>query len=65
MTHLASARSTDRIEPLAVPNTYEIGLDKNPANYEALTPLGFIAWSARVCPTRVAVIHGDGGLRGA
>src|SRR5436190_4879604 len=59
MTHLASARSTDRIEPLAVPNPYEIGLDKNPANYAALTPLGFIAWSARVCPTRVAVIHGD------
>jgi len=59
MTHLASARSTDRIEPLAVPNPYEIGLDKNSANYAALTPLGFIAWSARVCPTRVAVIHGD------
>jgi len=59
MTHLVSPPSTGRIEPSAVPNPYEIGLDKNPANYAALTPLGFIAWSARVCPTRVAVIHGD------
>jgi fatty-acyl-CoA synthase len=41
------------------PNPYDVGLDKNPANYAALTPLDFIAWSARVCPNRVAVIHGE------
>jgi len=40
-------------------NPYNIGLDKNPANYAPLTPLDFIAWSARVCPNRVAVIHGE------
>jgi fatty-acyl-CoA synthase len=38
---------------------YDVGLDKNPANYAPLTPLDFIAWSARVCPNRVAVIHGE------
>jgi fatty-acyl-CoA synthase len=40
-------------------NPYNVGLDKNPANYAALTPIDFIAWSARVCPNRVAVIHGE------
>ena len=40
-------------------NPYNIGLDKNPANYAALTPVDFIAWSARVCPNRIAVIHGE------
>ena len=40
-------------------NPYNVGLDKTPANYAALTPLDFIAWSARVCPNRVAVIHGE------
>ena len=40
-------------------NPYNVGLDKNPANYAPLTPLDFIAWSARVCPNRVAVIHGE------
>src|SRR5687768_13883622 len=40
-------------------NPYDVGLDKNPANYEALTPLSFLAWSARVYPNRVAVIHGE------
>src|SRR5688572_8802917 len=40
-------------------NPYDVGLDKNPANYAALTPLSFIKWSARVCPDRVAVVHGD------
>ena len=40
-------------------NPYNVGLDKNPANYAPLTPLDFIAWSARVCPNRTAVIHGE------
>ena len=40
-------------------NPYNVGLDKNPANYAPLTPIDFIAWSARVCPNRVAVIHGE------
>ena len=39
-------------------NPYETGLDRNPANYETLTPLLFIEWSAYVYPARPAVIHG-------
>src|SRR5882762_2515872 len=37
---------------------YEIDLDKNPANYAPLTPLGFIERAAYVYPNRTAVIHG-------
>ncbi len=37
---------------------YELGLDKNPANYAPLTPLGFIERAAYVYPNRTAVIHG-------
>jgi len=40
-------------------NPYETDLDRNPANYAALTPLGFIARSASVYPARIAVIHGE------
>jgi len=39
-------------------NPYEIDLDKTPANYAPLTPLGFIERAAHVYPGRVAVIHG-------
>ena len=58
MSYLTGAWPTET-EPFAVPNPYDIGLGKNPANYAPLTPLGFIAWSARVCPSRLAVIHGE------
>jgi len=37
---------------------YEIDLDKNPANYAPLTPLGFIERAAQVYPERTALIHG-------
>jgi fatty-acyl-CoA synthase len=40
------------------PSPYDVALDKNAANFAPLTPLTFIAWSALVCPRRVAVIHG-------
>ncbi len=39
-------------------NPYELDLDKNPANYAPLTPLGFIERAAYVYPSRSAVIHG-------
>jgi len=38
---------------------YETGLDRNPANYVALSPLSFLARTAEVYPDRPAVIHGD------
>ena len=40
-------------------NPYERNLEKNPANYAPLTPLGFLERAAAVYPDRVAVIHGN------
>jgi len=37
---------------------YETDLAKNPANYQPLTPLTFLARSAVVYPDHVAIIHG-------
>jgi fatty-acyl-CoA synthase len=38
---------------------YEIGLDKNAANYVPLTPIGFLLRSAAVYPNRPAVAYGE------
>jgi hypothetical protein len=38
-------------------NQYDIGLDKTPANYVALSPLSFIARSAAVYPDHVSAIY--------
>ncbi len=37
---------------------YDVGLEKNAANYVPLTPLTFIERSAYTYPNRVAVVHG-------
>ena len=37
---------------------YTLGLDKNPANHVALTPLTFLTRAAAVYPDRVAIVHG-------
>ncbi len=37
---------------------YDTDLDRNPANFEALTPLTFLRRAARVYPEKTAVIHG-------
>ena len=39
-------------------NPYETGLDKNPANYQPLTPLVFLERAASVHPAHTAIIHG-------
>ncbi len=39
-------------------NIYEQGLGRNAANYQPLTPLTFLDWSALVYPDKTAVIHG-------
>ena len=39
-------------------NPYRTGLDRNPANHVALSPLSFLARAAEVYPQRTAVIHG-------
>ena len=38
---------------------YDTGLDKNPANFQPLTPLTFLARAASVFPDHPAVIHGQ------
>ena len=40
------------------PSAYDIGLDRNPANHQPLTPLQFLERSAAVFPDHPAVIHG-------
>jgi len=40
-------------------NPYNTHLDKNPANYQPLTPLSFLARAASVFPEHTAIIHGD------
>ncbi len=39
-------------------SVYDHDLDKNPANYQPLTPLSFLSRSAAVYPDQVAIIHG-------
>src|SRR5215813_3588011 len=38
-------------------NQYDVGLDKNPANYVALTPLSFLERSAAVYPNHVSAVY--------
>ncbi len=40
-------------------SAYDIGLDRNPANHQPLTPLGFLERAAATFPDRTAVIHGN------
>ncbi len=41
---------------------YDQDLDKNPANYQPLTPLSYLVRSAAVYPDRLAIIHGNARL---
>lgn len=40
-------------------NPYELGLDRNPANYTPLSPLSFLRKAAEVHPQRLAIVHGE------
>ena len=40
-------------------NPYELGLDRNPANYTSLSPLSFLRKAAEVHPQRLAIVHGE------
>ncbi len=41
-----------------MPNAYSTGLDKNPANFQPLTPLSFLARAAQVWPEATAIVYG-------
>ena len=40
-------------------NPYSTGLDRNPANFQPLTPLTFLERAASVYPNHTAIIHGN------
>lgn len=40
-------------------NPYNTDLDRNPANYQPLTPLTFLERAAAVFPDHIAIIHGN------
>src|SRR3954464_6684054 len=42
-----------------MPNPYDIDLDRNPANFQPLTPLTFLERAAAVYPKHTAIIHGQ------
>ena len=44
---------------MARDNPYNVGLDRNAANYTPLSPLSLLARTAYVYPERTAVVHGD------
>src|SRR2546430_7364425 len=57
-TNSGARQGRARVSSADKANPYELDVDKNPANYAPLTPLGFIERAATVYPGRLAVIHG-------
>ena len=54
-----SRRPLPSVKPVRLGGSqYDIGLDRNPANYQPLTPLQFLERAASVYPARTAIIHG-------
>lgn len=46
-------------EPIKISvGPYESGLERNPANFQPLTPLSFLARAASVHPAETAIVHG-------
>ena len=41
-----------------MPSPYDTDLDRNPANFQPLTPLSFLARAAEVYPDATAIVHG-------
>ena len=41
-----------------MPTAYDTDLDRNPANFQPLTPLSFLARAAEVYPDQTAIVHG-------
>jgi fatty-acyl-CoA synthase len=44
---------------MSATDPYEVGLDKNAANYVPLTPIGFLLRTGSVYPDRLAVVYGE------
>jgi fatty-acyl-CoA synthase len=56
MTRKSIMQPTIATKPVS---PYSAGMEKNPANYAALSPLSFLAKAAAVYPERIALIHGQ------
>src|ERR1041385_3161708 len=54
----AASRLVQRLKPTLAGNPYACGLDRDPANYQPLTPLTFLERAASVFPDRTAIVHG-------
>jgi fatty-acyl-CoA synthase len=50
---------TTTVTKPASPSPYCAGMEKNDANYAALSPLSFLAKAAAVYPAHIALIHGE------
>ena len=48
-----------RTSVTSAPSAYDRDLDKNPANYQPLTPLAFLERAGTVFPEHTAIIHGN------
>ncbi len=51
-------RAMPRMMPRLRGNKYDADLERNPANFQALTPLTYLERAASVFPDRTAIIHG-------
>jgi fatty-acyl-CoA synthase len=54
----AAVRLVRRLTPAIARSPYDTDLDRNPANYQPLTPLTFLERAASVFPQRTAIVHG-------
>ncbi len=54
----ASIRAAQPVKPRVSTNPYELGLERNAANYQPLTPITFLERAAKVFPERIAIVHG-------
>ncbi len=55
---VTALRRAARSKPALGRSPYDTDLDRNPANYQPLTPLTFLERAASVFPDRKAVVHG-------
>ncbi len=55
---LPHPRPAGKRPPRQATNPYEMGLDRNPANFQALTPLSFLERAATVFADVTAIVHG-------
>src|SRR6478752_493461 len=56
---MAQSRAKNNGERQLMASPYDTDLDRNPANYQPLTPLTYLSRSALIFPDHVAIVHGD------